>query len=150
MSRRARRTFTPQFKAEVVLELLTGQRSAAELCRQHQLSPSLLTLWKDTYLDWLHVGFQADEQRSQEQTCIPELEQLVGRQAPELEILKNAQRLLNGRLAAKREVVMSLIQEYPARLVCRLLDFPRYQLDRVPDSQPDQDADLSQALIHLA
>jgi hypothetical protein len=30
MPRRARRTFTPQFKAEVVLALLTGEQSAAE------------------------------------------------------------------------------------------------------------------------
>lgn len=64
MPRRARRTFTPQFKAEVVLALLTGQQSAAELCRTHQLSPTLLSLWKETYLDRLPVVFQADEQRS--------------------------------------------------------------------------------------
>ena len=30
-----RRRFTPQFKAEVVIEALTGQGSQAELCRQH-------------------------------------------------------------------------------------------------------------------
>ena len=33
-----RRRFTPQFKAEVVIEILTGQSSQAELCRKHNLS----------------------------------------------------------------------------------------------------------------
>ena len=96
MPRRVRRTFTPQFKAEVVLALLTGQQSAAELCRTHQLSPSLLSLWKETYLDRLPVVFQADEQHAGEQARIAELEQLVGRQALELEILKKVQRRLPG------------------------------------------------------
>jgi putative transposase len=100
MPRRARRTFSPPFKAKVVLELLTGQKSAAQLCREHQLSPNLLTLWKDTYLDRLHVVFQPDEQRSAELARIAELEQLVGRQALELEILKKAHRLMSGPLAA--------------------------------------------------
>ncbi len=100
MPKRARRTFTPQFKAEVVLQLLSGQKSGAELCREHQLSPNLLSVWKDTYLDRLHVVFQPDEQRSTELARVAELEQLVGRQALELEILKKAYRRLPGLTAS--------------------------------------------------
>jgi transposase-like protein len=96
MSRRARRSFTAQFKGQVVLELLSGQKSAAELCRLHQLSPNLLSLWKSTFHDRLDVVFQADEQRSCEQARIAELEQLLGRQTLQLEILKKAHRLSNG------------------------------------------------------
>jgi transposase len=100
MPRRARRTFTPEFKAQVVLALLRGEQSHAELCRQHQLGPNLLSLWKQTFLERLPVVFQADEQHSQEDRRIAELEQLVGRQALELEILKKASRLLSGPTAA--------------------------------------------------
>lgn len=96
MPRRARRSFTPEFKAQVVLDLLRGERSQAELCRLHQLSASLLALWKDAFLERLPLVFQADEQRSQEQQRIAELERLVGRQALELEILKKASGLMNG------------------------------------------------------
>jgi transposase-like protein len=96
MPRRTRRVFTPTFKAEVVRDLLTGKRSQAELCREHQLSPSLLALWKDTALERLQVLFQGEEQRDPEQLRIAELEQLAGRQALELEILKKASRLLPG------------------------------------------------------
>jgi transposase InsO family protein len=45
---------------------------------------------------------------------------------------------------------MSLIQEYPARLVCRLLDFPCCQLYRSAGPRPDPDAALRQALVRLA
>src|SRR5947209_17184730 len=96
MPRRARRTFTPEFKAEVVLALLRGEQSHAELCRQHQLSPNLLTLWKQTFLDRLALVFQPDEQRQREDRRLADLEQLVGRQALELEVLKKASRLLSG------------------------------------------------------
>jgi transposase-like protein len=96
MPRRTRRTFTPEFKVQMVLELLTGQRSQAELCRQHQLSPSLLALWKDTVLERLPLLFQEDTRLDQQHARVAELEQLVGRQALELEILKKASRLLPG------------------------------------------------------
>jgi hypothetical protein len=43
--------------------------------------------------------FQSDEQRSQEQARIAELERLVGRQALELEILKKASRVLGSHLS---------------------------------------------------
>ena len=100
MPRRTRRVFTATFKAEVVRVLLTGKRSQAELCREHQLSPSLLALWKETALERLPVLFQGEEQRDPEQARIAELEQLAGRQALELEILKKASRLLPGTACA--------------------------------------------------
>ena len=96
MPRRTRRNFTPGFKAQVVLQLISGQRSSAELCREHLLSASLLTTWKETVLDGLPSLFQGNDQRGQEQTRIAELEQLIGRQALDLEILKKASRLLPG------------------------------------------------------
>ena len=96
MPRRARRTFTAEFKAEVVLDMLSGRLSNAELCRQHQLSPNLLSLWRGTFVERLPLVFQADEPRSQELARIAELEQLVGQQTMELQILKKASRLLTG------------------------------------------------------
>jgi transposase len=96
MPRRMRRKFTASFKAEVVRDLLTGKHSAAELCREHQLSSSLLSIWKEAALDHLQLLFQAEEDRDPQQVRIADLEQLVGRQALELEILKKASRLLSG------------------------------------------------------
>ena len=45
---------------------------------------------------------------------------------------------------------MSLAQQYPARLVCRLLDFPRCQLSRSPADAGREDAPLREALTRLA
>ena len=90
MARRARRTFTPEFKAKVVLDVLTGAASQAEVCRKHQISPTLFGLWKATLLGRLSSVFQADEARSAEAARIADLERLVGQQALELAALKKA------------------------------------------------------------
>ena len=93
---RSRRSFGAEFKAQVVLQLLTGSASQAELCRKHDLKPQLLGYWKTTALQRLHTLFQADGRLDLDQSRIAELEQLVGRQAYELELLKKASRLLTG------------------------------------------------------
>jgi transposase-like protein len=93
---RQRRSFPADFKAQRVLELLTGAASQAELCRKHNLKPQLLGYWKAAALERLHTLFQEDPQANQDQLRIAELEQLVGRQAYELEILKKASRMLPG------------------------------------------------------
>jgi transposase-like protein len=41
-----RRRFTAEFKVHVVLDLVNGAKSAAELCRHHQLNPQLPARWK--------------------------------------------------------------------------------------------------------
>lgn len=93
---RNRRSFSDQFKAQIVLDLLTGAASQAELCRKNNLHPQLLARWKTTVLEGLHTLFQENAQASQDQVRIAELEQLVGRQAYELEILKKVSRMLPG------------------------------------------------------
>jgi len=41
-----RRVFQPEFKARLVLEELTGVKTTADICREHQLSPQVLARWK--------------------------------------------------------------------------------------------------------
>lgn len=96
MPRGQRRVFPSEFKAKLVLELLSGAASQAELCRKHNLKPQLLAQWKATAVGRLHSLFQDDSQTSHDHLRIAELEQLVGRQAYDLEILKKASRMLPG------------------------------------------------------
>jgi len=92
-----RRSFTPEFKAQVVLEVLSGTKSLAEVCREHEIKSDLLGHWKATLLERAALVFHRDERRSREQDQIAELERLVGRQALELEVLKKASSLWTSR-----------------------------------------------------
>ena len=93
---RTRRSFSAEFKAQLVVQLLSGETSQAELCRKHSLKPQLLAHWKAIFLERLPMIFETDGHNDQDHARIAELEQLVGRQTYELEILKKASRLLNG------------------------------------------------------
>lgn len=93
---RSRRSFSAEFKAQVILQLLSGEVSQAELCRKHNINANLIANWKAAVLDRLHTVFDAEGSSSDDRARIAELEQLVGRQTYELEILKKASRLLSG------------------------------------------------------
>ncbi len=54
------RTFIPEFKAQVVLEVLSGGKTAAELCLQHSLKPQLLADWKASFLAKCGQGVSVD------------------------------------------------------------------------------------------
>ena len=95
---RPRRSFPADLKAQVVLQLLTGAASQAELCRKHNIKPQLLNHWEAAARERMHMLFNMDDQTSLLHVRIAELEQLVGRQALEIEILKKASRMLPGLL----------------------------------------------------
>jgi transposase-like protein len=72
----------------VVLELISGAKSLAEVCRHYQLNSQMVTRWKSEFLGKVPQLFQTGEQNSQEQARIAELERLIGRLTLELEIAK--------------------------------------------------------------
>ncbi len=91
MAKRKRRNFTPEFKAEVVLEALSGQSSQAEVCRRHNLSDEQLSKWKRQLLENAATLFEpADKQSDANMERIAHLEQLVGRLTVALDIQKKA------------------------------------------------------------
>jgi transposase-like protein len=94
MAKRTRRSFTPQFKAEVVLAILTGAQSQAEVCRAHGLKPELVALWKKTFLERLPSVFDGTAGDGREAARVAELERLVGRLTLELDVAKKASALL--------------------------------------------------------
>jgi len=91
------RSFTPEFKAQVVLEILTGSKSAAEICREHQLKETVFYRWKDEFLRQAPKVFEPDDQHRQDERRMAELEQLVGRLTLKLEIAKKVSSLLHAR-----------------------------------------------------
>ena len=97
MAKRKRRNFTPEFKAEVVLEALRGESSQAEVCRRHNLSDEQLSKWKRQLLENAETPLfePADKQSDASAERIPQLEQLVGRLTLALDIQKKASTYLS-------------------------------------------------------
>jgi transposase len=89
------RTFKPEFKARVVLHVLTGAKTAAQVCREHQLSEQLLATWKKQLLAHADLAFAQEREATADQARLAELEQMVGRLTMELEAAKKASQLLS-------------------------------------------------------
>ena len=98
MAKRKRRTFSPEFKAKVVLEALRGENSQAELCRQHNLSEEQLSTWKRQLLENAASLFESKDKSSKAATeRIAQLEQHVGRLTVAVDIHKKAAAWLSGK-----------------------------------------------------
>jgi len=83
---RNQRSFSLEFKRHTVEELLSGQSSAAQLCRRHNISSSLLYHWKKQY----SLGKFNNEpiQEAALKDRVEQLERLVGKLTLENEFLK--------------------------------------------------------------
>ena len=87
------RTFSPEFKLRVVMEVVTGVKRPSEVCREHRIKDSLLLKWRKQFADNAAQVFEQPD-RSGEKARIAELERTVGRLAMENEILKKASVLM--------------------------------------------------------
>lgn len=90
---RRRRRFDPEFKAGVVLELLRGDKTMAQICREHAIGADLLGNWRKTLIDRAPELFAEPSTRATAEAArIAALERLVGQQALELAAAKKALR----------------------------------------------------------
>jgi transposase len=51
MTRRARRTHNPAYKAKVALAAIKGEKTLAELAQQYDVHPNQITAWKAQVLE---------------------------------------------------------------------------------------------------
>ncbi len=91
---RTRRNFSAEFKAEVVLEIISGSKTAAEVCREYNLKPDLVSHWKNQFMINAAQVFENGTKVDPQQARIEELERLAGKLSLELEIAKKALLLL--------------------------------------------------------
>lgn len=85
-----RRRFTSEFKARVVLEILSGAKTQAEVAREHRIKPDLLARWKRQFLENASSIFEKGQPNHEAEARITELEQALGRKTLELEVAKKA------------------------------------------------------------
>ena len=88
----ARRAFTAEFKAQIVLELITGKKTVAELSREHSIKDNLIYNWRTQFVE--RAGrprvFQEEAEYSAVYARNTELEQMIGRLTMQIEALKKA------------------------------------------------------------
>jgi len=100
MAKRTRRSFTPQSEAEVVLAILSGGQSMAEVCRPQGLKPELVSLGKQTLLSRRPAVFDGPAVDGTALTRVADLERLVGQLTLELAVAKKVSALLPSHLAS--------------------------------------------------
>src|ERR1700746_2888449 len=88
------RSFSFEFKRQVVLDFLEGRTGMRELARQHSLSRHLIGLWIQKYEAGQLNDEVADATRIAEyETKIAELERKVGQLTMEVDLLKKGAQL---------------------------------------------------------
>jgi transposase len=87
-TRAEQRRFSRELRAQVVLDVLTGVQSQAEVCREHTRGANLLGLWKSTFLERGHLVVANEAACSAEEARIAGLEPMLGRMTMENEVRK--------------------------------------------------------------
>ena len=88
--------YTAEFKANVVLEVLSGTKSFSQACREYEISEQSLSNWKGLFLENAATIFDKagnkdkKNQPDPNKQKIAELERMVGRLTIELEAAKKA------------------------------------------------------------
>ena len=86
LAMRNQRSFSIEFKGQVIEELLSGESRPAQLCRRYNISPSLLYHWKKQYSRGKFNNEPTEEAALRDR--VDKLERLVGRLTLENEFLK--------------------------------------------------------------
>ena len=90
---RLKRAFDREFKLQVVRQLLSGEKRLAQLCREYQLSPTLVRRWQEQYAaagEAAWPEFSSLVVRPDAEQRIRELEAALGRAHLENELLRRA------------------------------------------------------------
>lgn len=90
-----RRQYSAEFKAKLVLQLVSGEKTSSDLCRAHKLNPNVLSRWRKEFLEQAPSIFERGEVGTEQEQKIAELERLVGQLTVQLEIAKKASSYLS-------------------------------------------------------
>ena len=102
-----KRTFTAEFKRQLVEEILHGKSRIIEVCRKYNISRPVLWRWQKLYEQGRLTD--ASTQALPMQQRINELERIVGRLTMDNELLKKAIQQVNGP-AKKSEIISGPIE----------------------------------------
>ncbi len=87
-----RRKYDPEFKVRIVLELISGRKGLSQASREYGIKDSVLSRWKQEFLERAPQVFAAPPADDQKEERIAELERMVGRLTLQLEAAKKVLR----------------------------------------------------------
>ncbi len=99
-----RRQHSVEFKQQIVEQLISGVASLGQLSREHNLSASLIQVWRRKY----RGGFLIEKPSREEvalKARVAELERMVGRLAMENDLLKKADAYIRQQRNAASRVI---------------------------------------------
>lgn len=81
--------YSPKLKFQVVLELLEGNKTVAQVAKGYGIHPNTASGWKRDFLEKGPEIFAQDGTVAEYERRIAELEQLLGKKEVEIALLKN-------------------------------------------------------------
>lgn len=99
--KRNRRTFSREFKINVLREIGNGTKQA-EVCRKYDVHPVMVNRWRKEYEKYPDTAFEGRGNLYKEDARIAELERLVGKLYAENTFLKKALSILEKRAREER------------------------------------------------
>ena len=85
-----RKKYAPEYKAGLVLEIVSGKRTVAEIARTEKIKDSVLYEWRNDVIAKLPLLFAMDLPAQRQNERENELEQLIGQLTIENQALKKA------------------------------------------------------------
>ena len=81
--------YSPKLKFQVVLEVLSGEKTPGQVAKAYGVHPNSVSAWKRAFLEKGPEIFARDGTVAEYERRIAELEQLIGKKEVELAVLKN-------------------------------------------------------------
>jgi transposase len=82
------RTYTPEFKVRVVMELISGKKSVSEASREYGIKDSVISRWRQEFMERAPQIFEQPGDRDAQAERIAELERMLGRLTVQVEMAK--------------------------------------------------------------
>ena len=88
-----RRKFTPELKAQIVLEILKENKTIPELAAEYEIHPNQLLRWKSEAVEKMHILFtkesdEVDKLQKKHDSEVQDLTQQIGQLSIEVNWLK--------------------------------------------------------------
>jgi transposase len=84
------RTYTPEFKVRIVLELITNKKTLGEASREYGVKDSVISRWRQEFMERAPQLFEVPGNKDAQEERIAELERILGRVTVQLEMAKKS------------------------------------------------------------